>query len=643
MTEIITKLLIIVASFLVITIASNQVAKQLVKYRFPIITGLLLMGVLCGPYGLNIITLQYSQKLLFVNDLSLAFIAFAASAELYLRELRSRINSISWNTMGQLVVTFGLGSIAVYFASDFIPFMKEMEPISKLAVSILFGTIFVARSPASAIAVINEMRAKGPFTQTAIGVTVLKDFIVIVLFAVNFAIAGALINKQAMGLGFIFYLILELVGSFALGFVVGKVLEFILHFRIRHHIKSVLIIVVGFSVYELSHFIASYSEASLGHVFHLEPLLICIVGSFLVTNYTKYRPEFIKILEETGPFIYMAFFTLTGATMALDVLIQVWPIALLFFMIRLLSMMIGAYTGATLAKDPKEFRVYGWMPYVTQAGVALGLSTIIANAFPGWGNEFSTIVIAVIVLNQIIGPPLFKYAIQKVGESHEKAEDHVFDGQRDCIIFGLENHSIALAKQLEQSNWNVIIATTKEDVSELEIEDLNVQKIKGFERDTFEQLDAWKAEAVVLLLSDTENLAIGEFLYEHVGVKDVVVRITERWFAQKFHQLGFLVVDPSTAMVSLMDHLVRSPMATSLLLGMQEGQDSLDLELLNTDLHGITLRELRLPSDLIILSVKRGGQMIITHGYTRLRKGDIITLVGSKKSLQNTSLKFEGV
>ena len=88
---------------------------------------------------------------------------------------------------------------------------------------------------------------------------------------------------------------------------------------------------------------------------------------------------------------------------------------MLFFLIRLATIVIGAYGGGILAKDPPKFNKVGWMPYVTQAGVALGLSTIIATEFPAWGPEFATVVIAVIVVNQFIGPPLFKYALRYVG------------------------------------------------------------------------------------------------------------------------------------------------------------------------------------------------------------------------------------
>jgi len=90
-----------------------------------------------------------------------------------------------------------------------------------------------------------------------------------------------------------------------------------------------------------------------------------------------------------------------------------------------------------------------------------------------------------------------------------------------------------------------------------------------------------------------------------------------------------------------MDHFVRSPQATSLLMGMEPGQDSRDLEVMNPDLHGVTLRDLRLPSDVIILSISRGGQMLISHGYTRLRTRDIVTFVGSIESLDDLTRRFD--
>ncbi len=627
--------------FLVVSVASSRIATLFQKIKLPLITGLLIMGIVSGPFILNLVPVQAKMDLSFINDISLAFIAFAASAELYLKELRDRFNSIKWMTFGQLVVTFVLSSVAVFFLADYVPFMQSLSTDARIAIAILIGTIFVARSPASAIAVINEMRAKGPFTQTAIGVTVIKDFLVIVLFAVNFSVANALVKGIDFNFAFLLILLMELLVSFFLGYILGLLLRLVLQSHFHQYTKTVGILILGYSVYLLYYFTKSYTLDAFGKEFLIEPLLICIIGSFYVTNFTKFRYEFIKILEETGPLVYITFFTLTGASLALDILMEVWLIALILFAVRLISMVIGAYLGGTLAGDPPLFNRISWMPYVTQAGVGLGLATIVAKGFPEFGQSFATVVIAVIVLNQIVGPPLFKWSINIVGEGHRRADTPEFDGLRDAIIFGFESQSIALARQLQEHGWVVKLVSLKNDIDLKEYPDIDIRMFKEISFESMESMDAHLSEAMVLMLTDLENYQLCEMIYEKIGTKDVIVRLNHRHNFDKFHKLGALIVDPSTAIVSLLDHFVRSPQAASLLLGMQEGQDTIDLELLNPGLHGLSLRDLRLPPDIIILSVKRAGQMLISHGYTRLRLGDQLTVVGSVESLRNITLRFD--
>ena len=141
-------------------------------------------------------------------------------------------------------------------------------------------------------------------------------------------------------------------------------------------------------------------------------------------------------------------------------------------------------------------------------------------------------------------------------------------------------------------------------------------------------------------LISTDASATAELIYEFIGTSSVVVRLNDRANFKKFHDLGCLVVDPNTAMVSLLDNFVRSPVAASMLLGTEEGQATIDLEVRDRSLHGVALRNLRLPSDVIILSVKRKGHSIISHGYTRLRKKDIVTVVGSPDSLEKMQWMF---
>lgn len=635
------KLLItFLVGFLIVAIAANQIAKVFQKIKFPLITGLIITGIIAGSSVLNFIPPTALDKLNFLNEIALAVIAFSAGSELYLNELRSRINSIKWMTIGQLVITFVMSSVVIYFIADYIPFMADMPSTHKIAVAVLFGTIFVARSPSSAIAVINEMRANGPFTKTVMGVTVIKDVLVIILFAVCLSVAKALINDEPTNLLFFVILLFELLASFGLGYVVGKLLQIPFFTKGDIKLKGIAILIIGYGVYLFSHYVNIKSVELFHHEFALEPLLICIIGSFYLTNYSKHRIEFSEALEEISPIIYIIFFTLTGASLSIQTLMSVFGIAIALFFLRLITMVFGGIFGVYAANDFKKYAFIAWMPYLTQAGVALGLATIISDVFPDWGQQFETIIIAIIVINQIIGPPLFKWSLNYVKESHLKAKLPKFDSTRDAVIFGLEDQSVSLANQLKKHRWDSRIVNIETGISK-EVADFEVLNIPTLSFTAIKHLELEKTEAIILMMSDEDNYKVAELIFEHIGEKEVVVRLNKRENFDKFHKLGALIIEPATAMVSLLDHFVRSPNATSLLLGMDEGQDSMDIEIRNEDIHGVRLRDLRLPADVLVLSIRRKGQLLVSHGYTRMRLGDTITLVGAETSLEELKFKFD--
>lgn len=107
----------------------------------------------------------------------------------------------------------------------------------------------------------------------------------------------------------------------------------------------------------------------------------------------------------------MAFFTLTGAEIELDAVPKMLPVCAIIFSARTLGIVLGTRLGAWFAGLPKEHGEYAWMAFMTQAGVTLGLARQIASHF-SWGPQFATSVVAVVVCNELSGPPLFKHAIK---------------------------------------------------------------------------------------------------------------------------------------------------------------------------------------------------------------------------------------
>jgi len=638
-------LLLFIIGFAIIALAAERIGTLFTRAKLPLITGFLFTGIIAGPFILNLLSEETVTNLRFVDEISLAFIAFAAGSELYLREIRDRLKSIAWITAGLVIFTFSLASLDIILLADYIPFMQGLTFQGQIAVAILAGAILVARSPSAAIAIINELRAKGRFTQTVLGVTVIMDVVVIILFAINSSAADALLTGLSFNVGFIALLVADLLMALALGYLFSKLLQLILSRRLNKIIKTGLILLTGYAVFILSEQIRHITHDTLAFEVLIEPLLVCMIASFLLTNYTNHRLEFLKIIHDTGPPIYVAFFTLTGASLELDVLAKTWPIALILFAVRLVGIFMGSMVGGVIAKEPMSHNRIRWLAFITQAGVALGLAKEVAVEFPTFGDAFATTIISLVVLNEMIGPIMLKWTINKVGEARPRATAAEFDGRRDAIIFGLNGQSISLGRQLGAHGWQVKVASQKteytEYMDEITASDIKIQAIRDLSLKTLQLLNVERADAVVTLLSDEENYRICELVYENFGTESLVVQLNDRTNADRFHRLGALTVDPATASVSLLDHIVRSPSAAPLLLGTEERQDIVDLEVRNPNLQGLALRDVRLPLDTLVLSVHRKGQALVPHGFTRLKQGDQLTIVGSAQSLNELMLRFE--
>jgi len=631
------ELLILLGSFFILALAAQSIGRYVTRYNLPLISGFLFAGIIIGPYVLGMISKEELERLRFIDEMALAFIAFAAGAELYLGEVRPRLRPIAWMTVAQTLAIAGLGAWASYHLYGFIP---NLDEAARRSVSLLTGVVLIARSPSSTIAVINELRAKGPFTQLVLGVTVVTDVVVIVLFTLAYELAVAWVHGRPINPFFLVLLTVEMATSVGLGFALAWVFRRLLATRLHHWIKGALLLAGGYAIFVISHWLGVTSRQHLGLAISIEPLLIGMIASFLIVNYSGFRDEFSKLLEDLGPAVYIAFFTITGATLALDVLARAWPIALALFFVRLGGIFSGSFVGALLAREPLRHAAYSGLAFVTQAGVALGLTKKVADEFPAFGESFAAVVIGLIVLNQLVGPPLFKWALLAVGEAHPRGQTG-FDRVRDVILFGDDTQTVTLARQLQKDGWGVRIATPDAGrAEELAASGFPVVAYRELDEKTLAELEAGKADAVVCLLDDDENYRICSRFYEDFGTDTLVVRLAGHEGRERFEKLGARVVDPNVAPVQLLEQFVRAPQAASLLLGFEEGQQVIDVELRDPALHGVLLRELRLPPDTLVLAVHRDGQAIVTHGYTQLKLGDKVTVMGTPESLRLVELKF---
>ena len=637
----INSLITLFVALLFIALAAQQLGGVFSRFKLPLISGFLFAGIIAGPFVLDFVHTEDIPHFLFLDELALAFIAFAAGAELELHIIRGYFRSIVSIIGGLVIVVFVVGITAFMLIQDIVPFMANLPQGEVIAIGMLGATIMIARSPSSALAIIKELRARGPLTHKMLGATVMMDAVVIVIFAVAVSIAAVLVDGASFDISLLIFVLFEILLDIGLGLAVGLLLNAIMKLPYSS-VKKGLILLLGLAVFTVSNQLHGFHLFSLPVGIFSEPLLICLTAGFYVTNFSRYAADLRHTLEEMSAGVFLLFFTLVGIELELDILQQAWQIVLLLFTVRLAAVFIGSIVGTSIARDRGPgIRLLG-LGFITQAGVSIGLAKEVGVEFDGWGPELATLSIGVIVLNQIVGPPLLKWLINYAGEAHTRADSPEFDGVRDAIIFGVESQSLALARQLETHRWHVRMVACKEEiVANATNGSPRIELLSSITEESLQSLNMGGVDGVVLMLSDAENYTICEHIYERYGIDNVIVRL-ENWDNfEKFHELGALVVQPETAMVSLLDQFVRSPFAASLLLGMDPDEEFVEIELCNPDLHGVAIRDIHLPHDVLILSIFRNGHRLDSHGYTRLEGGDHITVVGSPDSLADVRVKFE--
>jgi len=393
----------------------------------PLISGYIFAGILFGPQALEFVTDSMVHELHLIDELALNFIALSAGGMLHTNFLLQRRKAIFLNVTLQTLAAFAAVFLFVVAAGSVFESMKPLSSLEILALAILLGVSAVARSPSSAIAIISETRAEGTFTETVLGVTVVVDVLIIILFTLAIAIDEMLLLPgQAMMLRAIGGVSLNVLAALVLGAIIGKAIAIYID-RAGYDLPLFLLL-FAFSVSKCAFWLNHYAEEYVGVALELEPLLICMSAGFTVQNFSRTGRDFMEGLDRFSLPIYILFFALAGASLDLQALGKTWPLAVGLALIRAGGIFGAAWLAGRLCGDPKKHGRVAGMAYLTQAGVAIGLAQLAQRQFPEIGVYLVTVVLAVITINQIVGPITFKAALELVGETGKRRGSTIREG-----------------------------------------------------------------------------------------------------------------------------------------------------------------------------------------------------------------------
>ena len=378
------------------------------RLKFPRITGYIIIGILLSPSLLNIIPKEAVENLGMVTNIALGIIAYLIGGSLHWENLRKLTESITWITLLQSLGAWLLVTLVLALLGHLIipnqTFWQWYFPMA-----FIIGAISCATAPAATMAIISEYKAKGPLTTTLLAVVALDDAIAVIAFAIALGICQPLVSGASnisfyQMLGVPFLHIVESVG-------LGIIFAFALMYISRLAKPRELLLVVVFGMIMLCAGVTSY----LG----ISSILANMVVGFIIVNKVK-RKEMFLVVEEIEDVLYAMFFVLAGLYFDLSVLKVAGILALLITLTRCSGKYVGTRAGAKISHAPDSVKKYLGLALLPKAGVTIGLVLLAALEFPTFGAVMLNAVLASTIINELIAPPLTKYAIFKAGEASVK-------------------------------------------------------------------------------------------------------------------------------------------------------------------------------------------------------------------------------
>lgn len=381
-------------TYLAIAILISLLASKVMKLiKLPNVTGYLIVGLLFGPYCLNIISQQVVEELSIIPDIALGFIAFSIGAEFKLSYLKQIGKS-------PVVIAFSEGIGAVIFVDAIL-----IATGNDVAFSLVLGAIAAATAPAATLMVVRQYKAKGPVTSTLLPVVAIDDAVALIAFGISVAAAKAInATGKVSLLGTLIDPLIEIIGALLFGAVLGFILKFLTDwFTGRGNRLSVATAMILLCV-------------GVTSILGFSSLLACMAMSSVYVNISKIYDKVFEQVDRITPPIFMIFFFVSGAELDINILPTVGVIGILYIVFRVFGKVIGAAFGANISHTLPVVKKYLGYTLIPQAGVAIGLTSVAMTVVPEYGNKVRAIILSATVIYELIGPVVTKLALKKAGE-----------------------------------------------------------------------------------------------------------------------------------------------------------------------------------------------------------------------------------
>lgn len=593
---------------------------RLQRVKIPMAVGEILVGVIVGKSGLNLVKMDSVLDLL--GFLGLAAIMFVSGLEIDFGLFRPGGPAPPRNSETYHPGLIGLFILVVSFGGAWW-FAGTLEASGQVRSSFLAALVITTVGLSLIVPVLKERNLMNqPLGRVLMVTGVLGDFVPIL----GLAIMIPFLTPGGQPMTVLFVAALGLIA--AITYRLAKATRPIWALRQFLHGTAQLGVRGAFALMLLFLVLAE----AIGVEAVLGTFLAGMLVSLLAGNV---REQMVDKLDVLGfGFLTPFFFITVGIQFDLPALLADPAALRLVPVLTLVTVLVKFIPGLSLMFwYPRREAVAGAVLLGTQMSVTIAAASLIARA--GVVTEpVAQAFILVAMITAIACPIIFTRLMPAVDDE---------DVQRPIIIAGLSRATGLIVQRLQNRGMPVKVITAKDsaagELMDIGAEDVIIADPRGV--DGLTEAGASEAEMVVAIGDDGEaNMEIARLAKNVLGVNRALAFVDRAANGGRTSEDGIEIINPDLAAVDMLESLLVNPGAASL-MGSNGDTLAKDVVLRRRRYAGIPLREMDLPPSLLILSVMRRGEKLIPHGDTELATGDRVTLVGPADDVKIYQHRFE--
>jgi Kef-type K+ transport system membrane component KefB len=382
------RILITLGGLVFLGLVTDMLSRQT---PLPRVTLLLLIGFVIGPSVLDLLPDFQENWFPVLTKIALVMVGFLLGEKMTVSSLRRRGRTVLWMSVGEVVAVAGMMLGVLWLLG--VP----------LEIAMVLAGIAPASAPAATVDVVHEMKAKGEFSDTLLGIVAIDDAWGLLIFSILLASAEA-ITGQSGAVDVLLSGGWEVLGAFLFGIALGLPMAYMTG-RIQPgeptqaEALGFVLLCGGFALWlEVSYILAAM-----------------VLGAVVANRASHHRRPFSAIEGIEWPFMIL-FFILAGASLHLDSLMKAGLLGGGYIVLRVAGLALGARIVGRFSRAAPSIRRWMGFTLTPQAGVALGMALIAAHHFPDLKEVILPIVIGSTVMFEVIGPVVIRRVLIRVGE-----------------------------------------------------------------------------------------------------------------------------------------------------------------------------------------------------------------------------------